>query len=177
MRGDEFPLFLLITTKSPPKSPQEAMVLSIMIPSRNTGGVFLSVEALERLAVMRSLETNAQYSIPDYLSTGWQSRLWRATVLGGHVGTSMDFSASVMVDVVPPTRILSSSSRQGAADDGDDVSLLSSSSFNDQIIHEGWRDQVCQWTYAVADYFGEIIVSSFTHWYLVRNTTTTRIPS
>jgi hypothetical protein len=132
------------------------MVLSIMIPSRNTG-VTLSVEALERLAVMRSLETNAQYSIPDYLSTGWQSRLWRATVLGGGGSAiSMDFSASV-VDVVPPTRILSSSSRQGAADDGDDVSLLSSSSFNDQIIHEGWRDQVCQWTYAVADYFGEIL--------------------
>ena len=129
------------------------MVLSIMIP-RNNNGVNLSVEASERLAVMRSLETNQHYSIPDYLSAGWQSRLWMATVLGGgsattgvmynayhDVGISMDFPAP---HVVPP------------ADYGDDISL-SSSSFNDQIIHEGWRDQVCQWTYAVADHFGKLI--------------------
>jgi hypothetical protein len=86
-----------------------------------------------------------------------------------HVCSSMDFSASGVdfVVPVPPTRILSSS-RQ-VADDGDDASLLSSSSFNDQIIHEGWRDQVCQWTYAVADYFGEIILFPFfyTHRYLL----------
>lgn len=158
------------------------MVLSIMIPSRNTG-IILPVEALERLAVMRSLETNQHYSIPDYLSTGWQSHLWRATIFGegsaatgvmynanNHVGGSMDFPASV-VDVVPPT--ITSSSRQ-RADVGDDISL-SSSSFNDQTLHEGWRDQVCQWTYAVADHFGEMIVS----FYMVScvNTTTNRIPS
>jgi hypothetical protein len=111
-----------------------------------------AIERSERLASMRHQETSRCYAVPDYLSPGWQRRLRRAA--------SAEVVEMMEVEEEDDAIIGDSSSEGGARasslsctrsdeeeDDDDDPS-------NDSIIKE-WRDQVCKWCYAVADYYGE----------------------